>query len=217
MPHILLLGAGFSHNWGAPLAARVTGSLLSDLHDDPVLERALRRTGASFEDVMADFFKPTGKIDESHQRLQKAVTGLFDRMNQSLITGQFEFNNYVENSVKGLLERFDAIFTLNQDLLLEHHYCQHIVSPKLNAVVVPGMQPSYEHGHPPLGDVTKLTWRPTGDHTIPPRTQPYFKLHGSSNWKLANDDTVMIMGSAKAAASGIGRRRSRRGFARAKR
>ena len=26
MTHLLLLGAGFSHNWGAPLAKAVTGS-----------------------------------------------------------------------------------------------------------------------------------------------------------------------------------------------
>jgi hypothetical protein len=55
MTHLLLLGAGFSHNWGAPLAQAVNGSLLRDLHDDPALERALREQ--PFENALADFFK----------------------------------------------------------------------------------------------------------------------------------------------------------------
>ena len=42
MPHYLLLGAGFSRNWGA-LSEEITGSLLSELHDDAELARTLRQ------------------------------------------------------------------------------------------------------------------------------------------------------------------------------
>ncbi|MDP1639913.1 MAG: hypothetical protein Q8L61_03235, partial [Hyphomicrobium sp.] len=120
MPHILILGAGFSHNWGAPLAKAVTGSLLRDLHEDPVIERALR--DRPFEDALADFFKPTAGSDETslrHRRIQDAVTALFDRINASLAKQRFEFSNDRSRSVGDFLQRFDAIFTLNQDLLLE--------------------------------------------------------------------------------------------------
>jgi hypothetical protein len=37
MPHYLLIGAGFSRNWGGPLSDEITGSLLGDMHDDPGL------------------------------------------------------------------------------------------------------------------------------------------------------------------------------------
>jgi hypothetical protein len=201
MTHLLLLGAGFSHNWGAPLAKAVTGSLLHDLHDDPVLERALR--DRPFEDVLGDFYKPalgTNESSQRHRRLQSAVTALFNRINASLANQQFEFSNDRRNSVKDFLEKFDAIFTLNQDLLLELMYLPCFTSRKWTAPIVPGMQSFYEQGRPILNDPTKLTWRPSPQRDIPKRTQPYFKLHGSSNWKLETGDTVMIMGSAKATA-----------------
>ena len=49
MGYILLLGAGFSRNWGAPLANEITGSLLGELHDDAVLVQRLR--SGPFEDA----------------------------------------------------------------------------------------------------------------------------------------------------------------------
>ena len=148
MTHLLLLGAGFSHNWGAPLAKAVNGSLLRDLHDDPVLERALR--DQPFENALADFFKVGSGGDQRHQRLQVAVTALFDRINQSLGKRTFEFSNDRANSVKDFLERFDAIFTLNQDLLFEIAYLPRFISLKWTAAEVPGMQASYEQGRPTL-------------------------------------------------------------------
>jgi hypothetical protein len=156
-----------------------------------------------FEDALGDFFKSTGGTDESsqsHRRLQAAVIALFDRINSSMAKRPFEFSNIRSNSVKDFLERFDAIFTLNQDLLFELKYLPHFVSLKWTAAVAPGMQASYEQGHPPLDDPTKLTWRPSQQRAVSKRTQPYFKLHGSSNWKLDGGDTVMIMGSAKVSA-----------------
>ena len=181
MTHLLLLGAGFSHNWGAPLAKAVSGNLLRDLHDDPALERALR--DQPFENALADFFKAGSGGDDRHQRLQTAVTALFDRINQSLGKRPFEFSNDRSNSVAEFLERFDGIFTLNQDLLFEIAYLPRFISLKWTAAEVPGMQASYEQGRPILDDPTKFTWRPNGQRTVRKRTQPYFKLHGSSNWK----------------------------------
>lgn len=37
MAHYLLIGAGFTRNWGGPLSEEITGSLLGELHDDPKL------------------------------------------------------------------------------------------------------------------------------------------------------------------------------------
>lgn len=200
MGHVLLLGAGFSRNWGAPLANEVTGSLLGQLHDDPVLAQRLR--SGPFEDAFAGFQRPRGDDENSRRlrRLQDEVTSLFARMNTALASARFEFDNTVAHSVKGFLERFDAIFTLNQDLLLETHYHPNVVSAKWTGITVPGMQPSYEAGHTGPADPTKLTWRPHGDPTIRGKLQPYFKLHGSSNWEDESGEPVLIMGSAKSGA-----------------
>jgi hypothetical protein len=200
MTHILLLGAGFSRNWGAPLANEITGSLLGELHDDPELVKRLR--SGPFEDAFAAFQRPRGDDEASKRlrRLQTSVTGLFARMNAALAAMPFEFNNTVANSIKAFLERFDAIFTLNQDLLLEIHYQPTLVSTRWSGVTIPGMQPSYEAAHSGLSDPTKLTWRPQGDTTVRGKIQPYYKLHGSSNWLDATGEPVLIMGSAKSGA-----------------
>ena len=146
MSHILLLGAGFSRNWGAPLASEVAGSLLGELHDDAELARRLR--SGPFEDALAGFQRPRGDDADAKRlrRLQDAVTALFSRMNAAFATTTFEFDNDLAHSIKKFLERFDAIFTLNQDLLLETHYLPKLVSTRWSGVAVPGMQGSYGAG-----------------------------------------------------------------------
>jgi hypothetical protein len=49
---------------------------------------------------------------------------LFQRLNKTFINKKFEFRNDLVCSVKWFLGRFDSIFSLNQDLLLEIHYMQ---------------------------------------------------------------------------------------------
>jgi hypothetical protein len=53
MPHILLIGAGFSRNWDGPLSEEITGSLLGDLGDDREIANALR--SGPFEDAFQGF------------------------------------------------------------------------------------------------------------------------------------------------------------------
>jgi hypothetical protein len=51
--------------------------------------------------------------------LQAALAGMFNQMDQAISATTFETNNDLRYSVTTFLIRFDAIFTLNQDLLLE--------------------------------------------------------------------------------------------------
>ena len=104
------------------------------------------------------------------------------------------------------LSRFHAIFTLNEDALLEQHYNPHIRPPmnwgRLN---IPGMR-----FMPPF--------QPTGARQDkfaimepnPPFTnfghgaQPYVKLHGSVNWVESNrGKRILIMGGQKAVSIGL--------------
>jgi hypothetical protein len=62
---VLLLGAGFSRNWGAPLSEEIDGSLLSDLYDDEVLAKKLNNR--PFEELFSGFSAPSG-IDEEPRR-----------------------------------------------------------------------------------------------------------------------------------------------------
>jgi hypothetical protein len=200
MPHYLLLGAGFSRNWGGPLSEEITGSLLGELHDDAALARALRN--GPFEDAFQGFAPAAGPVAAGQRRFEAAITGVFSRLNKTFVTRQFEFCNDIEFSIKNFLARFDAIFTLNQDLLLEIHYVQTFIQQRrFSSVILPGLRLS---SFPAAGtgpyDLTMTKWRATDDFTIHQSCQPLFKLHGSTNWETEAGEPLLIMGNAKSGA-----------------
>lgn len=198
MAHHLLIGAGFSRNWGGPLSEEITGSLLGEVSRYPNLVSALR--SGPFEDAFRGFQSDSNASDES-RILQSAVTALFDRLNKSFLVKQFEFNNDIEYSIKRFLAKFDAIFSLNQDMLLEIHYIQTFISQgKWSGVTMPGMVwvPPADHRGPI--DLTTCKWRPTRDIIGGPQFQPFYKLHGSSNWFSESGDPLLVMGNAKTGA-----------------
>jgi hypothetical protein len=106
MGHYLLIGAGFSRNWGGPLSDEVTGSLLGELHDDVAIANALRR--GPFEDAFAGFHSPapTGPAAASQIRFQRAVIGLFARLNKTFVAmTDFNFSTELHFSVKRFLAK----------------------------------------------------------------------------------------------------------------
>ena len=153
MTFMLLTGAGFSHNWGAPLASQVFSSVLSDRDIDGETRERLIASGGAFEGVMADFQISSDPEDQKrYEALLTSVVGIFNGMNQSFMQTQFEFENppSVQHSMAAFLSRFHAIFTLNQDTLLEQHYNPHI-GPPMNwgHLQCPGMR--YMQPYTPTG------------------------------------------------------------------
>jgi hypothetical protein len=201
MGHYLLIGAGFSRNWGGPLSDEITGSLLGELHDDVEIASALR--SGPFEDAFQGFQAPTPGNPAGARliRFQNAVSGLFTRLNKTFISKEFEFSNDIALSVKRFLARFDVIFSLNQDLLLEIHYVQTFVSQgKWNGVVHPGIQCVPPAGHTGPFDLTMCKWVPSSNVAAGPGFQPFYKLHGSSNWQTESGEPLLIMGNGKTGA-----------------
>jgi len=49
-------------------------------------------------------------------------------------------------------------------------------------------------------DLTMCTWRPTTSGVGGVGFQPFYKLHGSSNWQTGAGEPVLIMGNAKTGA-----------------
>src|SRR5262245_49468981 len=123
---VLLLGAGFSRNWNGRLASEMRSDLLAALHSDAHLLRLLQQH--DFETVIsmvqADFARTPN--EETRQRLHRAqdvVRAIFGSMNDVFMRrGTMEFGNDAAFMIQKWLTRFDAIFTLNQDLLPEFHY-----------------------------------------------------------------------------------------------
>jgi hypothetical protein len=198
----LLLGAGFTRNWGGPLSEEITGALLGDLHDDLGIAAALRR--GPFEDAFQGFQPPVLNNAAGPRliRFQNAVSALFTRLNKTFLSMNFEFTSELEFSVKSFLARFDAIFSLNQDLLLEIHYLPTLVPQgRWSGAALPGMTCALPPNHIGPFDATKCKWSPSaGDFNIVSSSQPVYKLHGSSNWYTESGEPLLIMGNAKTGA-----------------
>jgi hypothetical protein len=130
---------------------------------------------------------------------------MFDDMNAGYFgRSEFEFQNH-EPQVRTFLTRFDAIFTLNQDVLLEHFYKdQFNVSlsngRRWDGIQIPGMRrvkPSEPMHDASWARATYITL-PDADYRLEPRCQPLIKVHGSSNWRNAEGGAMLVIGGEKA-------------------
>jgi hypothetical protein len=202
MTHILLTGAGFSYNWGGPLAAEVFNGLLSDNDiDGPTRELLFAAHGAGgFERVLAQLQLSAAPEDRKrYNALITAVVGLFNGLNNTFMQIQnFEFESMPEipYSVHRFLTRFHAIFTLNQDALMELHYIPLVSGFKWGRANLPGVKYLNSYRSGTKHDCFALMEPNPADFAIGPGVQPYIKLHGSVNWVSA-PDRVLIMGGEK--------------------
>jgi hypothetical protein len=209
MTFTLLTGAGFSYNWGGPLASDVFGALLGDKDMDQHTRDLLFDSGGAFEKVMADLQISTDPTDQKrHETLITAVAGIFNGMNNTFMHMQFEFENppSVQHSMASFLSRFHAIFTLNQDALLEQHY-NPMIGPPMNwgHLQLPGMK--FMQPFRPTGarqDKFAIMEPNSPFTTFGSGAQPYVKLHGSVNWVESNmGKRILIMGGQKAVSIGL--------------
>src|SRR5262252_3224843 len=154
MTRILLTGAGFSRNWGGWLAAEAFEYLLGCPEIDEGLRNLLwkHKLRGGFEDALAELqVEASQRRDATSEprlrRMQDAVLRMFSDMDKAfaMITN-FEFQNDRRYLVRNLLVQFDALFTLNQDLLLERHYLNGKValssSDRWTGWEIPGMRAS---------------------------------------------------------------------------
>ena len=198
----LLVGAGFSNNWNAPLASGVMDSVLGLIGGDDHLRQTIQRIG-SFEDALDVVQTETAHgADKKHlETLQGAILKTFSEINDGLVQrGGIEFPpNQARFSVRNFLARFHSIFSLNQDLLLELYYdpLLHRDHEQWNSLDYPGMQPppNFFNGMPPYEKVGHI-WKPRAERAVNNGAQPIFKLHGSANWRDQNG-AIMIVGGNK--------------------
>lgn len=131
IPHILLTGAGFSYNWGGYLANEAFEYLLGVTEHDEDLRKVLwvdQAKGFGFEATLARLRKEheenySPQVEQDLNSMTTAVRRMFGDM--WLAFGQSKFDEAFDDPRLGVirfLTRFDAIFTLNQDTLLETHY-----------------------------------------------------------------------------------------------
>jgi hypothetical protein len=213
MAHYLLTGAGFSYNWGGWLASEAFEYLLGAPETTPELRALLwanKESGGGFEDALATLeqeFAAHGRPETQRQLndLIAGIVGMLNGMSNSMERRDFEPHNNIQGSIKELLLKFDAIFTLNQDTLLEYHYAQHVMlnsQARFTGFEFPGMAPAGpgQVSFDQRSQYTAMRFPVAGPFTVSARHQPYFKMHGSRNY--VNGPTggrIIIMGGNKAA------------------
>jgi SIR2-like domain len=205
MPHYLLAGAGFSRNWGGWLANEAFEYLLGASEIDGHLRSLLwdaKLRGEGFEGALAVaqqayLFEKGPKSQNALGRLTQAVIGMFESMQRG-------FNNIEQAdprsdiSVQEFLSQFDAIFTLNQDTLLETIYAGNVRwSERWYGSLLPYMKFVRE---PEWTYPSMLRELLTEDLALIPdqNYQPIYKLHGSYNWLAdPHGERLVVIGGNK--------------------
>jgi len=209
--HTLLTGAGWSHNWGARLAADVWQLLM----DDPAVTgnerlRAVLLEEGSFEVALAKTQAPPFTSDE-RESFEHALTNAFISMDSAMIHDYHPSTWINIYKVQELLFRLAGqrgqgfgtayLFTLNQDLFFERYlYNQHVSGAPAQSL--PGIQPP---GVPifttNVGQYSnQFIMRPSADPAGDGRLQGQFniiKLHGSFNWRTPDARNLMVVGTEK--------------------
>jgi len=203
--HLLLLGAGFTRNWDGWLAGELADDLISRLAENRDLCKRLT-DNPNFEEVLGDLQREWHHHQQPahHERLnlmERAVRASFNDMNAMLADRpglEFQGNgpNFVQRSITSFLARFDALFTLNQDLLLELFYVPQ--DPRIS-VRYPGMAlpPNFWNLRPAEKLAADWQPRPDGEYRVERQGQPVFKLHGSVNWRSEDGNDLLVMGARK--------------------
>jgi hypothetical protein len=216
MQHLLLTGAGFSHIWGGYLASEAFEFLLTVTDGDDDLRSLLWRDHQAhlgFEDILAKLQREyesewTGHREQDLRNLTSAVQRMFGSIARAF--AQTPFETQLIDSKLGIinfLAKFDAIFTLNQDTLLEQQYIPLAGQDAFpQSLQFPGYMAAYRPGIVPALDTSTFGalaeriehYKPDESLTSLPRRQPYIKLHGSIDIKQSEREMMLVIGGNKA-------------------
>jgi hypothetical protein len=216
MPRYLLIGAGFSRNWDGWVASEAFEYLLGcpEIRADARLRDLLwsHQEKGGFEDALAELqsgnttWAHSGWNESQLVAFQNAVGRMFDAMNGAFLElKDLEFQRQVpERMVQSFLMRFDGIFSLNQDLLLEHFYFGSNIVRGAVRPHIPGMRftPHPEPIYSESFSRGALSPAPESEFRMQADSQPLIKLHGSSNWFSADGRRLLIIGGGKQEAIG---------------
>jgi hypothetical protein len=216
-PHFLLTGAGFSYNWGGYLASEAFEFLLSVTEGDDDLRSLLWRghqAHLGFEDILAKLQREfasewTGQREQDLRNLTSAVQKMFASMTMAFAQTSFEPpHTDPKLGVINFLARFDTIFTLNQDTLLEQNYIpfagqdvfsQSLQCPGYIAAYRPGLARALDTStYGALAERVEL-YRPEEILVSIPHLQSYIKLHGSIDIRQSEREMMLVIGGDKAA------------------
>ncbi len=203
----LLTGAGFTHNFGAPLAKGMWSLVFNQA---PAAQQNVRAYLMSSEDFEKLYHEVDTSLlsDPEKQAVRTAVERAYEDVDKRLLSGVSRHDGPHLFGVQKLLAMFGKgqgrgfIFTLNQDLFVERCGFNWVRQPSM-----PGVAPCSEglfiRGiEAPLGSIQV---------SIPAQILPaqrdavsrsgdfhFVKLHGSCNWRSSAKRNAMVIGQGKA-------------------
>jgi hypothetical protein len=167
-------------------------------------------TAGGFEAALAQIqaaylASPTPQNKAHVEALQTGIIAMFKAMEMGFASRPgWNFCNDIDFMVSRFLNRFDAVFSLNQDLLPDRFYQPIDLALSLprrwNGWTKPGLQifpnPAQRTNAP-----EETLWTPRPEpFQIDQGQQPFFKLHGAWNWRTANGEQMLIVGGNKVVA-----------------
>ena len=213
---LLLTGAGFSANWGAPVSLEMWSEIIGDarLASAPSVRRALlsgEQDGFNFETVLIE--AQEGEFGQEESRIyHDIVYTAFGRIEEILHrngVGQLsvDMTAFFEEFAPTSNEETGFVFTLNQDLLLERQFkVGHgnvnfrrpgVEDKDLNSgfTEVKGVRYPISFTSPVYVDTLSNA---IGIDALQMRGRTnYLKLHGSVDWIGKDSENSLIVGGGK--------------------
>lgn len=215
--HVILTGAGFTHNFGTPLASRMGETVLNFIEDNEV-KAIFRKQDFDYESAYQLILDGSKFTDEQKKSLSNAVKSAYITEIDDVIldTGnQLSHTiHLMENNLFTRLESPFFIFTLNQDLFIERKFINsHIYSLERPASKGRYNTPNYNN---PLSDLfvnNSFSGREQELEELKKdfnkqimkiregrnkkKLIAYIKLHGSMDWVADGEEQLMVIGGNK--------------------
>ena len=210
--NILLTGAGFSHNFGAPLAE----GMWAKIYNHPVIKAApwIRHefgSGFDYEAVYTKVTRDRSFSDSDRSALTVAISEVFNGIDVTMVAhvGRHADTGVNRRGMDDLIARFvkpdgGLFFTLNHDLYIERIYAKGSNLP----VTLPGIENGGQLDESRWGAPLKeqdLGRVPQADSCaahvecdLASSPLAYIKLHGSHNWIDDSVERRMVIGTSKA-------------------
>jgi len=208
--YILFTGAGFTHNFGAPLARGMWCQIFNHpkIQEEHKIKKLMLRE-YNYESVYDIVINSDYSVQEK-EAISIAVKDTYERLDR--ILRDWSFRNgapYPVNIYKlqNLIDLFSKknkkgfIFTVNQDLFLERHYYNG------DRPVMPGIQPKQSWFTSLFREAATdqhYVELPSEEHLEREKDRIlaennffYIKMHGSQNWRSKKKENQLVIGRGK--------------------
>jgi hypothetical protein len=207
--NVLLLGAGFSHNFGIPLASDIWNEIFTRKtgQTDRIRKVMLENQDCDFEQVYSEIVNGD-YTEEEKECIHNAIRDTFKGIDETIrnwtnnAVSPNALNIYaLQNFLSLFAQENGYIFTLNQDLLLERLYYNGPkpmlpgIDAKSNWFSTGFRQPLQEYDYCKLPDQTHVDQ--LKDSQVFEKGFHYIKLHGSQNWLDSNGNMKLVIGKNK--------------------